>query len=166
MDDKIRIGVITAAVGIKGEVRVMPFTDTPERFRQVKFLELDGKRTAVQSGRVMKNMAVIKLQGVNSRNDAELLQNKELWIDRKDLWKVPEDTYFVQDLQGSRIFLEDGTPLGTLTKVIANPGHDLYEITKKDGKSFLLPAVKEFVRAIDLEKQTVTVRLIEGLEDL
>jgi len=166
MDDKIKIGVITAAVGIKGEVRVMPFTDTPERFRQVKFLEMDGKRVAVQSGRVMKNMAVIKLQGVNTRNDAELLRSKELWIDRKDLWKVPANTYFVQDLEGCSVFLEDGSPLGKLTRVVPNPGNDLYEITKEDGKTFLLPAVKEFVKAVDVEKKSVTVHLIEGLEDL
>lgn len=166
MENIIKIGKITAAVGIKGEVRVFPYTDTPERFKQAKEIILNGKTVRVQSARVMKNMAVVKLEGVNSRNDAEALQNIELFIEREKLWKMPEDTYFTDDLVGCSVVREDGSACGTLTKVVANPGHDLYEITKEDGSSFLLPAVKEFVLKVDLEAKQVTVHIIEGLENL
>ena len=166
MDNIIKIGKITAAVGIKGEVRVYPYTDVPERFKQAREILVNGRSLKVESARVMKNMAVIKLAGVNDRNAAEALQNTDLFIERSKLWKMPEDTYFNDDLIGCTVLREDGTTLGTLTEVVANPGHDLYEISKEDGKSFLLPAVKEFVVKVDIEARQVTVHLIEGLEDL
>ena len=166
MENIIKIGKITAAVGIKGEVRVYPYTDTPERFKQAREVLLNGKTVRIQSARVMKNMAVIKLEGVNSRNDAEALQNMEHFIEREKLWKMPEDTYFTADLEGCAVLREDGSRCGVLTRVVANPGHDLYEITRDDGKSFLLPAVKEFVINVDLQAKVVTVHVIEGLEDL
>lgn len=166
MDNIIKIGKITAAVGIKGEVRVYPYTDVPERFKQAKEIIVNGKAVKVETARVMKNMAVVKLAGVNDRNAAEALQNTELFIERSKLWKMPEDTYFNDDLIGCTVLREDGSVLGTLTKVVANPGHDLYEIEKEDGKSFLLPAVKEFVLKVDIETKQLTVHLIEGLEDL
>ena len=166
MENIIKIGKITAAVGIKGEVRVYPYTDTPERFRQAKEILLNGRTVRVQSARVMKNMPVVKLEGINSRNDAEALQNLDIYIEREKLWKMPEDTYFTADLVGCTVLREDGSLCGTLTKVVPNPGHDLYEITKEDGKSFLLPAVREFVLKVDIEAKTVTVHVLEGLEDL
>ena len=166
MENIIKIGKITAAVGIKGEVRVYPYTDTPERFKQTKEIILNGRTVSVESARVMKNMAVVKLAGVNDRNAAEALQNTELFLERDRLWKMPEDTYFNDDLCRCTVLREDGTALGKLTRIVANPGHDLYEITKDDGKSFLLPAVKEFVKKVDIEAGLVTVHLIEGLEDL
>ncbi len=164
--DRIKLGKITAPVGIRGELRVYPYTDIPERFSQIDGLELDGRYVRLSSVRYMKNMVVIKLEGVDDRSSAETLRNKELFLSRDMLWDVPEDTYFIDDLVGIRVLAEDGSSVGTLERVIKNPAHDLYEIKTEAGKSFLLPAVKEFVKSVDTEGKTMTVKLIEGMADL
>ena len=166
MDSRIRIGQITSAVGIKGEVRVFPYTDIPERFKKLGEVELDGTSVKIESSRVAKNMVVLKLAGTDDRNAAERLRGKDLFVQREKLSGIPEDTFFSQDLEGLCVVDEEGRPVGTLSAVLQRSAQDLYEITKEDGKTFLLPAVKEFVRKIDLEAGTITVRLIEGISDL
>ena len=96
----------------------------------------------------------------------ERLRGKDLFVQREKLSGIPEDTFFIQDLEGLCVVDEEGRPVGTLSAVLQRSAQDLYEITKEDGKTFLLPAVKEFVRQIDLEAGTLTVRLIEGISDL
>ncbi|MBQ3921544.1 MAG: 16S rRNA processing protein RimM [Firmicutes bacterium] len=166
MDSRIRIGQITSAVGIKGEVRVFPYTDIPERFKKLGEVELDGTSVKIESSRVAKNMVVLKLAGTDDRNAAERLRGKDLFVQREKLSGIPEDTFFIQDLEGLCVVDEEGRPVGTLSAVYQRSVQDLYEITREDGKTFLLPAVKEFVRKIDLEAGTITVRLIEGISDL
>ena len=161
--DTIKLGKITAPQGIKGEVRVYPYTDELTRFSSIEAVLLDGQKRKIQKVRYMKNMAVLKLEGVDDRNAAESLRNKELLLAKEDLWEQPEDTYFIDDLLGSAVISEDGAQVGTLKQVISRPAQDLYEIEKADGSTFLLPAVKEFIRSVDPENKTVTVKLIEGL---
>ena len=161
--DIIKLGKITAPQGIKGEVRVYPYTDKLTRFSEIEAVLLNGKRCRIQKVRYMKNMAVLKLEGIDDRNAAEAVRNQELLLSREDLWEQPEDTYFVDDLVGCRVVSEDGTPVGTLKTIHSRPAQDLYEIEKTGGSTFLLPAVKEFVRGVDIENKTITIHLIEGL---
>ncbi len=161
--DTIKLGKITAPQGIKGEVRVYPYTDTADRFAQIDAVLLDGRKLRIEKCRFMKNMAVLKLETIDDRNAAEAVRNRELLLAREDLWEQPEDTYFIDDLTGSAVVSEQGEAIGTLKQIHSRPAQDLYEIEKPDGSTFLLPAVKEFIRAVDTENKTVTVRLIEGL---
>ncbi len=159
----IKLGKITAPQGIRGEVRVYPYTDTPDRFSQIPAVLVKGEKRRVQKARANKNLVILKLQGVDDRNAAEALRGQMLFLDRADLWEQPEDTYFVDDITGSSVVTEDGSPVGTLKAVHSRPAQDLYEIEKPDGSTFLLPAVKEFVLTVDPENKIITVRLIEGL---
>ena len=159
----IKLGKITAPQGIKGEVRVYPYTDKPTRFSEIEAVLLNGRRCRIERARYMKNMAVLKLEGINDRNAAESVRNRELLLPREELWEQPEDTYFVDDLVGCAVVSGDGTPVGTLKTIHSRPAQDLYEIEKPDGSTFLLPAVKEFVRYVDIENRTITIHLIEGL---
>ena len=163
---KIELGQITSAVGIKGEVRVYPYTDEPGRFRQIKELELDGKYVGIESVRYQKNMVILKLSSIPDRNAAEAARGKKLYLDRERLWEVPENTYFVEDLIGMRVIRRDGSFCGTLKEVVGNPAHDMYRIEREDGKSFLLPAVSQFIADVDTDGRVMTVDLIEGLEEL
>ena len=162
--DKIKLGKVTAPVGIKGEVRVYPYTDYPERFSEIDELELDGKYVKIENARYMKDMAVLKLSCCPDRNTAETLRGKELFLDRDRLWDVPGDTFFVQDLIGLKIYEEDGAFVGTLSDVSHGSAQDIYIVGKPDGRTFMLPAVKEFIRDIDLDSRRMTVHLIEGLD--
>ncbi len=170
MNELIRLGRITAPVGIKGEMRVYPYIEDKTRFSAVKKLVIGGREYGLLSARVQKDMAVIRLAGISDRNAAEALRNKEVMIRREDLWELEEDFYFVDDILGIRVETEDKSFKGVLKDVHANPAHDLYEIEPLDEngepdpkKSFLLPAVKEFVLKVDLEKGLMTVKLIEGM---
>ncbi len=159
----IKLGKITAPQGIKGEVRVYPYTDKPTRFSEIEAVLLNGRRCRIERARYMKNMAVLKLEGIEDRNAAEAVRNLELLLPREELWKQPEDTYFVDDLVGCAVVTEDGAPVGTLKRVHSRPAQDLYEIERGDGSTFLLPAVKEFICSVDPQNKTITVHLIEGL---
>ena len=161
--DIIKLGKITAPQGIKGEVRVYPYTDKPTRFSEIEAVLLNGRRCRIEKARYMKNMAILKLEGIDDRNAAEAVRNRELLLPREELWKQPEDTYFVDDLVGCAVVSEDGAPVGTLKTVHSRPAQDLYEIEKEDGSSFLLPAVKEFVKDVKTDEKIIVIHLIDGL---
>ncbi|MBQ6686694.1 MAG: 16S rRNA processing protein RimM [Firmicutes bacterium] len=164
--EKIKLGQIVTAVGIKGEVKVYPYTDIPERFEEIDSLMIESKTAKINGVRYMKNMVILRLEGVDDRNAAEALRGKNLYIDRKDMWEMPEDTYLVKDLLGMTVMDPEGNRIGKLVDVIQNSAQDLYEIEREDGKKFLLPAVGEFVQTVNLNKRIMIVRLIEGLVEL
>ena len=141
-----------------------PYTDIPERFSEIEELELDGRYVAIESARYMKGMAVLKLSCCPDRNAAEALRGKELFLDKDRLWDVPEDTYFVDELIGMQVFEEDGRHVGRISDVKYGSAQDIYIIENAEGKSFMLPAVKEFIKDVDVDGRRMTVRLIEGLE--
>ena len=164
--EKIKLGQIVTAVGIKGEVKVYPYTDIPERFEEIDSLMIESKTAKINGVRYMKNMVILRLEGVDDRNAAEALRGKNLYIDRKDMWEMPEDTYLVKDILGMTVMDPEGNRIGKLVNVIQNSAQDLYEIEQEDGKKFLLPAVGEFVQTVNLNKRIMVVRLIEGLVEL
>ena len=161
--DIIKLGKITAPQGIKGEVRVYPYTDKPTRFSEIEAVLLNGRRCRIEKARYMKNMAILKLEGIDDRNAAEAMRSRELLLPREELWKQPEDTYFVDDLVGCAVVSEDGAPVGTLKTIHSRPAQDLYEIERADGSVFLLPAVKEFIKDVKTDEKIIVIHLIEGL---
>ena len=161
--DIIKLGKITAPQGIKGEVRVYPYTDKPTRFSEIEAVLLNGRRCRIEKARYMKNMAILKLEGIDDRNAAETMRNRELLLPREELWKQPEYTYFVDDLVGCAVVSEDGAPVGTLKTIHSRPAQDLYEIERADGSSFLLPAVKEFIKDVKTDEKIIVIHLIDGL---
>ena len=161
--DTIKLGLITAPQGIKGEFRVLPYTDEPTRFEEIEAVLLDGQKRRIENVWYRPNMVILKLEGIDDRNAAEALRNKELLLDRKDLWKQPEDTFFIDDLVGCLVIDQAKGPVGVLQKVHSRPAQDLFEIEKPDGTTFLMPAVKEFIKGVDLEQKVITIQIIEGL---
>lgn len=157
-----KLGKITAPVGIKGEIRVYSYINELTRFSDIEEVILDGRTCKLENARVQKGMVVLKLEGTDDRNAAELLRDKELFAD-KDAVDLGEDSYFTDDLIGCRVVDEDGNEIGELTDVISNPAHDLYQISIADGKSFLLPAVHEFIKGVETENRLIRVHLIEGM---
>ena len=163
--DLFRLGKITSPVGIKGEMRVYSYLDELTRFSDIGEVLLDGRRVKVEKVRFQKNMAVIKLAGIDDRNASELLRGKDLYIEKAEL-ELGEDTYFTDELTGCAVVDEEGNKLGTLAEVIANPAHDLYRVEREDGSSFLMPAVKAFITALEPENRLIRVSLPEGLTSL
>lgn len=166
MKEKITVGKITSAVGIKGELRVYPYTDVPERFSEIKTIQIEQELYQIEKVSYRKGMVVLKVRGIEDRTAAELQRDKKLYIDKEELWEIPEDTYFVSDLLGCAVYNEDGMQIGILSDVIQNSAQDLYEIKTAEDKTFLIPAVKEFILDVDIAKRKIIVHLIEGLVQL
>ncbi|MBE6033046.1 MAG: 16S rRNA processing protein RimM [Clostridiales bacterium] len=163
--EKLRLGQITGAVGLKGEVRVYPYTDYKEKFEELPHVLMGEKKHSIQNVRYQKNMAILKLSGVNDRTAAEACKGEFLFIDRADAPPLPEDTYYVADLLGLAVIEEDGTPVGKLADVIQNSAQDLYVVEDEEGKRFSIPAVGAFIRGINVEEGFIRVHLIPGLRE-
>lgn len=165
--EKLRLGQITNAVGLKGELRVYPYTDYKEKFEEIEYVLMEDVKYPIEGVRYLKNMTVLKLTGINDRTTAEKCKGKNLFIFQKDAPPLPEDTYYVKDLIGLRVLDETGRELGKLKDVIQNNAQDLYEVEPTSGEnSFMVPAVEEFVLSIDLKEGIIRMRLIEGLAEL
>jgi len=164
--EKYKIGRIVNAVGLKGEVKVYNYSDYKERFEEIDTVFVEEEKYAILNTRYMKDVAILKLAGVEDRNGAEALKEKDLYITEEMLRVLPEDTYYVKDLIGLQVTDEKGEILGVVTDVFKNTAQDLYEIELENKKKILLPAVEEFVLDINMEHKRMTVRLIEGLLDL
>lgn len=159
----VNLGKITAPVGIKGEVRVYPYIEMPGGFEGIETVFLGSREYVVENIRHTKRMAVIKLRGIDNRNAAEALRNRDISIPR-DRLLLAEDTYLIEDLVGLEVLEEDGMRIGRLAEVISGPAQDLYRIEKDEGGDFLLPAVAAFIKDVDVEGGVMSVSLIEGLE--
>ena len=160
MKEFLPAGEIVNTHGIRGEVRVLPWADGPEFLTQFKELYVEGEKYKVQSARVQKTCVLLKLQGVDTVDDAAALRGKQVQIVKSDV-RLEKGTYFVADLIGLTVVDTAGNTLGTLTEVLSMPKNDVYVVGKDD---YLIPAVSEFVKSIDIKKGVMEVMLIEGMK--
>lgn len=164
------IGKIVNTHGIKGELKIMPTTDDPKRFEKLKEIYIqqkEMKRYKVETIRYHKQFVLIKFEGINSLNDAELLKNAVLKINRTDSLPLEKDEYYISDLYSLTVTTEDGRVLGELIDIIYTGSNDVYVVKNKDtNKELLIPAIKQVIKQVDLQQKTMTVKLLPGLEEL
>ena len=167
MEDILRVGVITTTHGVRGEVKVFPTTDSAERFLDMEYVLLDTgrelKELHIQNVKFYKNQALLKFKEINNINDIEKYKGCELWIRREDAQELSEDEYYVADLLGMKVVLEDGSYFGTLKDVMETGANDVYIVTTEQGDEVLLPAIKECILDVDIEENVMTVHLMKGL---
>ena len=168
MEDYLKVGIITTTHGVHGEVKVFPTTDDPERFLDLAYVLVDTgkekKELAIQNVRFFKNLVILKFAGIDNINDVMQYRSKDLWIRREDGAELYEDEYYIADLIGMKVVLEDGTDYGTLKDVMQTGANDVYIVTRKTGGEILLPAIKECILSVDIEQGLMTVHLMKGLE--
>lgn len=165
--EKIKIGKIVNAVALRGEVKVYHYSDYKERFEELSHIYVENKKNfteyKIEKVRYQKDMVILKLKGVDDRNAAEALKERDVFITEEDLRELPEDTFYVRDLIGCAVYDEkEDRNLGEITDVLQNSAQDIYVIKREGGEEVLIPAVKEFVKAIDIDNKKVTVSLIPG----
>ena len=169
MIEYLEIGKVINTHGVKGEVKVLPLTDDPERYSLLKsvFIDNNGKleEHKIESVRYNKGFVLLKLKGLNSIEDAEKFRNKVLSINREDAIKLPEGSYFICDLIGIVITDISGTELGTLEDVIKTGSNDVYIVKSKEKKEILIPALKTIIKCINIEQKTMLVDLPEEILD-
>ena len=170
MEDLLQVGIITSSHGVRGEVKVYPTTDDPRRFRRLKEVVLDtGKEKMnleIEGVKFFKQFVILKFKGLDNINDIEKYRQKSLYVTRKNAVRLQRDEYFIADLIGLKVQDEDGKELGTVKDVIETGANDVYEVEMADGKSLLLPAIKQCILNVDVENGTMQVHVLEGLLDL
>ena len=170
MEDLLQVGIITSTHGVRGEVKVYPTTDDPRRFRRLKEVVLDtGKEKMnleIEGVKFFKQFVILKFKGLDNINDIEKYRQKSLYVTRKNAVRLQRDEYFIADLIGLKVQDEDGKELGTVKHVIETGANDVYEVEMADGKSLLLPAIKQCILNVDVENGTMQVYVLEGLLDL
>ncbi len=161
----IETGKIVNTHGVRGELKVVPWTDDPEVFSNFKTVTIENTPYAVLSVRFQGQNILLKLKGIDDMSKAEGLKNKIIFAPRAD-FDLPEGTYFIQDLLGLSV-VEDETEreLGKITDVFSTGSNDVYELTDGEGKKYYIPAIKECVLITDLAKKEMRIHIMEGLFD-
>lgn len=166
----LRVGVITSAHGIKGEVKVFPTTDDAKRFKELKEVILDtGKEyipMEIEHVKFFKNMVILKFRGYDNINEIEKYKSKDLLITRDQAVDLEPDEYFITDLIGLAVVSDQGAELGILKDVLETGANDVYVVAMKDGKELMLPAIGDCILNVDLEQGRMEVHVLEGLMDL
>ena len=170
MLDSFIIGKIVNTHGVHGEVKVLPETDDINRFSKLKTVRLRQKGKAVEftveRGRGQGTCAILKLKGIDTPEQADLLRGAELEIDRDQAIELPPDTWFIGDLIGCSVYEEDGNCLGKVTDVLQTGSNDVYEVRDEKGRSMLIPVLKQVVLDVDIVKAEIKVRLLPGLKEI
>lgn len=170
MTERFQVGVITGTHGLRGEVKVYPTTDDPARFLDLEDVILDApegeRRVRIRSVKFFKKFVILGFEGMDRIEDVEKLRRCPLVVDRADALPLEEDEYYVADLIGIAVLLEDGTQIGTLREVIRTGANDVYAVARRGQKDLLLPAIDDCVLDVQPEKGFMTVYIMPGLEDL
>ena len=167
MQKRLEIGQIVNTFGIKGELKVAPFTDDVKRYNDLKKVYVKTKKESklykVENVKYHKNMVLLKLENIDKIEDAEMLRNAFLEVDREDAVPLEEGTYFIADLIGLEVYTEEGKLLGKVEDIYNTGANDIYVVKDELGKQILLPGTKEVIKEVNLEEKII-VHLIPGLE--
>ncbi|MEI6380921.1 MAG: ribosome maturation factor RimM [Cyanobacteriota bacterium ELA615] len=173
-DNLLKIGEIVAAQGIKGEVKVYPDSDFPERFTKkgLRYLRAkdgqDIREIELLQGRIVpgKNLYILTFSGINDRNTAEDLRGYEVLVDSADLPQLAQDEYHVSQLLDLEVYnQQDGNSLGKVVDIIF-AGQDILEVKPIQGANYLIPFVKEIVPVVDLVNKKIEINPPKGLLEI
>ena len=154
----IEAGEIVTTHGVRGELKILPWGDSPDFLCDFFRVRIAGREYKVESCRIQKTCNLLKIQGVDTMEAAQALRGKTVEVWRCD---APADLIFAAELVGVKVFA-DGAEIGKITDVLDYPGNKVYVV--KGEKEYMIPAVKAFVLDTDMEAETMQVRLIEGME--
>ena len=155
----IEAGEIVSTHGVRGEMKLLPWTDGPDFLLEFNRVRIGGTTYKMESCRVQKTCNLIKLAGVDTMEDAQALRGKTVELYRED---VADDLIFASELIDMEVFA-DGEGIGRITDVLDYPGNKVYVV--KGTHTYMIPAVKAFILNTDLEKNEMQVKLLEGMRD-
>ncbi len=163
----LEIGQIVNTFGIKGMVKVKPFTDDIRRFDELKtvYIEKNSNQTEyeIEEVKYHKDMVLIKFKEIDKVEQAEMLRNSYLTVSRESVEKLEEGRYYIVDLLGLEVYTDEQILLGTLEDIFNTGSNDIYVVKDKQGKQILLPAIQDVIKQIDIENKKIIVHLLPGL---
>ena len=154
----VEAGEIVNVHGLKGEIKVLPWVDSPEDLVDFERCRIARKDYEIELCRVQKTCALMKLKGIDTVEDAQKLRGKTVLLFRED---IDDEVIFAAELINMDVFCED-QKIGVITEVLDYPGNSVYVV--KGGKSYMIPAVKEFILNTDMDGNRMDVKLLEGME--
>lgn len=167
--DLLEVGKIVNTHGLKGEVKVVPWSDTPDVFEELEYVLVKSRQGEMKlniSGiKYQKNNIIVKFRELNRIEDAEPLKNSVLSAPREMLGELPEGVYYITDLLGLPVYDEDDNLLGKVTDVFPTGSNDVYAVSREGRKDLLLPVIDDVILKVDLANKRITARVMEGLED-
>lgn len=167
MQKYFEVGQIVNTFGVKGMLKVKPFTDDANRFEELKKVYICKKEkleeVEIEEVKYHKDMVLLKVKGIDDMNEAEKVKGLYLKIDRKNAKKLPKDTYFIADLLGLQVYSDKEELLGKVEDIFRTGANDVYVVKDEKGKQLLLPGIPEVIKEIDLEKEKIIVHLLKGL---
>ncbi len=169
-DDLITIGVIQKPRGVRGELKVLPTTDHPERFSLLKRVFLtsprgERRKAFVEEVRFGQGSVFLRLKSFTTPESVEEFRRWEIQIPRDEALPLSEGEYYVFDLIGLDVFAAKGEFVGSVADVLLITGNDLLQLNTPEGKELLIPFVGEFVKEVDLKAGKIIIEPIEGLLD-
>lgn len=166
MEKFLQVGVISSTHGIRGEVKVFPTTDDVARFKKLKKVLLDTGREQleleVQSVKFFKQFVILKFKGIDNINDIEKYKGKSLLVPREQAVPLGRDEYYIADLIGMEVFTEDGR-FGVVKDVMETGANEVYIIDSDLHGEVLIPAIRQCILDVDVEKKKMQIRLLDGL---
>lgn len=167
MNDELQVGVITQTHGIRGEVKVFPTTDDAGRFKRLKEVTLDTGRERIsleiEGVKFFKQFVILKFRGFDSINDVEKYKQGKLLVTRDKAVRLDKDEYFVADMIGMKVVTDAGEDFGVLKEVLATGANDVYVVSREDAADVLLPAIKECIRNVDMDRHVMEIHVMDGL---
>lgn len=167
MQKFLQVGKIVNTHGVKGEVKVIPLTDDPQRFGKLKWVYSGDDRSKqvldIESVKYFKNTVIVKFKGISDLDSAEKLRDTYMYVDRENAVKLPEDAYFICDLIDMEVTDERAGVLGKIKDVIKTGSNDVYIVKSENYGEILVPALKSVVKSVSLEDKRMIVSLPEGL---
>jgi 16S rRNA processing protein RimM len=158
------IARVLAPHGVRGELKCAVITDIPQRFATTRTVHLGPARQQfrVQRARVQGRTVLLQLEGITTRDAAERWRNALVEVPRAERVRLPKDTYYWQDILGLQVVTDQGEALGTIREILRTGANDVYVVDTVRGE-LLLPAIKDVVLHIDLERREMRVHLLEGM---
>ena len=168
--NKLEVGKIVNTHGLRGEVKIVTWTDTPDVFEDIKYVYAVKKNEeislTVKGIKYQKNNIIVKFAEIESIDEAEKYKNCILKADREMLGELPEGVYYIADLIGCEVYEDNGKMLGKISDVFNTGANDIYAVSAPERKDLLIPVTDETVIDVNIEDKRVTVHLLEGLDEL
>lgn len=163
----IIIGKIVSTQGNKGEVKVIPLTNSIDRFRKLTDIFIkkgnNKKLLKINNLKIKKNTVILKLEGIENIEKAEMIVGSFLEVKRSNAIKLPKDTYFIFDIIGLEVYTNENELLGKVDNIISTGSNDVYVVKNKNKQEILIPAIREVIKNIDLGKKRISINMVDGL---
>lgn len=170
MEELIQIGAVTGTHGVRGEVKAFPTTDDPARYKELKQVIVTSKKgqeiLEIAGVKFFKQMVILKFRGIDDMDAAQAYKGAKLYVERGQAVPLEADEYYYADLIGLSAVSDTGEPLGIVSDILQTGANDVYVIRSESGQELLVPAIKDCVKEVRLERKEIILHLLPGLREI